>query len=657
MWPVLTDANSRQWPGRPTYLGLLALVAGLTSGVLLLTAEQQIFDTNFYTLWEATALLAGDHPYRDFYEWGVPLQAFISAIAQFLVGYRLIGEFLVHWLFIVAGVLIAFHLGLRLSRSVAASLVTTALALPIVASTPTFHYPKLFFYPLGVWLAWRYVERPTVRRGAALGAATAIAFLFRHDHGVYIAGVAVLAFVVARLAMPACRSVRSSARDAAAYAGTAAVIVAPWLIVVHMTEGLPKYVRLRADLYREWSASQSPYRTLLTMNPIRALAPEELAPTPAVVSFEWGSDVDDARRMELERRHGLRLLEGRAEESQSRYEVPNIYDVSLLELKPFITNTDGFEWERLEELSLRLPARDNVQMWLQQTALLVPLLLIAAAGVDVLRSWYRGSPVDEDTYLIVVAAAFLAAIDARLFREASYVVVVAPLTAGLSARLIAGRRIERGTSPALEPRFKTIRSVTRWILAVGMLLVTGLSVLVYARQTNIFKPFLLAETVRPAFVQLLASPPIDAYQPADAAGRLDRAEWEGGSGGKLRLLTRYVHDCTRAGDRVLVTGSTPYHVSYYVQRPIAGGQLFWHHRWRTGAVHEIESLTLLQSQSVPFALSTHDPVLDDFKSYPRIREYLATNYVELEGSEGLLLIDTRRRRTGTFGSLEFPCFR
>ena len=62
-----------------THPGLLVLVGGLTALVLVLTGGSQIYDTNFYSLWEATALLAGDHPYRDFYEWGVPLQAAVSA--------------------------------------------------------------------------------------------------------------------------------------------------------------------------------------------------------------------------------------------------------------------------------------------------------------------------------------------------------------------------------------------------------------------------------------------------------------------------------------------------------------------------------------------------------------------------------------------------
>ena len=68
-------------------------------------------------------------------------------------------------------------------------------------------------------------------------------------------------------------------------------------------------------------------------------------------------------------------------------------------------------------------------------------------------------------------------------------------------------------------------------------------------------------------------------------------------------------------------------------------------------------LELLQRQSVPFAYSTHDPVLDDLKRYPRIRAFLQMHYVELEGSRGLVLVDARRRPTGVFGPLGFPCFR
>ena len=156
---------------------LLALVALSTAFVLIVDANRQIYDSNLVFLFEATAMLAGDHPYRDFFEWGVPLSAYLSAGMQRLVGYRLIGEFLLQWLFVVAGSVISFHLAVRVSRSVAAALAMTGLALIVLADTATYHYPKLFLFPLTIWLAWRYLDQPSVRRSAVLGVTTAVAFV------------------------------------------------------------------------------------------------------------------------------------------------------------------------------------------------------------------------------------------------------------------------------------------------------------------------------------------------------------------------------------------------------------------------------------------------------------------------------------------------
>ena len=56
-----------------THRMLCAVVGVLTLAVLMYSVVEQLFDTNFYFVWQATALLAGDHPYRDFYEMGSPL--------------------------------------------------------------------------------------------------------------------------------------------------------------------------------------------------------------------------------------------------------------------------------------------------------------------------------------------------------------------------------------------------------------------------------------------------------------------------------------------------------------------------------------------------------------------------------------------------------
>ena len=621
---VLTTSSRHPWQSPPartcsadlglsTYRGLLALVAVLTAAILILNVEIQIYDSNLLLLSEATALLAGDHPYRDFFEWGAPLAAYLSAGAQLLVGYRLIGEFLLQWLFIVAGVVISFDLGLRLSRSIAASLVMMALALVILAHAPTYHYSKLFFFPLTIWLGWRYMDHPGVRRSAVLGFTAAVAFLFRHDYGLYIVCASVVALVLSRVAVPASRRLRSIVNDSAAYAVAVAVVVTPWAIVVQMNEGLVEYVQLRAAMYE---GSGRTYASLLKLNPVRELTPEPPAPRPAIVGFLWRASVDEELQHQLERQHGLRSLHERDARGRWRYEVSNVYDIGLFGLDPYINDGIGFEWDRLLEMRWHLPSRDNATLWLQQMALLVPLLLLISAGLEMWRSRYRADPVPLDACRMVLAGTFLAVVDSALFRQWSYVVVVAPVTAALSARFLVGKTaLRRGC-------------------AIGVLLLTVFAALVAARRTPLFRPSELVSSVSRAFGKLLASPPVDGHP-----------------------SYRYLHDCTAPGDRLLVTGMTPFEVSYYAHRPIAGGHLYWPNGWRSDPVHEAQSLALLQSQSVPIAFSTGNRVLEDFRRYPKIREYLVKHYVEAEGSNGLILVDTRRQPTGWFGPMGFPCFR
>jgi hypothetical protein len=57
---------------------LYAVVGVITLAVLMYSVVEQLFDTNFYFVWQATALLAGDRPYRDFYEMGSPLMTLMS---------------------------------------------------------------------------------------------------------------------------------------------------------------------------------------------------------------------------------------------------------------------------------------------------------------------------------------------------------------------------------------------------------------------------------------------------------------------------------------------------------------------------------------------------------------------------------------------------
>jgi hypothetical protein len=614
--------------------------------VLLTTGGAQIVDTNFYTLWEATNLLAGDHPYRDFYEWGVPLQAYVSALGQRVFGYRLLGEFVVHWAFIVAGVGIATALGLRLCGSRAVVLATMVPAVLLLAVTPTYHYPKLFFYPLAIWLMWRYLDRPEARRAAAIGVVTTLAFLFRHDHGVYIGAGAAIAFILARLVNRPSRNVRLLMVDAASYLAAALVVMTPWLAAVQRSEGIGEYVQSRAQLYRAWSASTFALRALAHINPVRELLlRDQPAPKSAVVGFVWSSDASEAQQRSLEAEYRLRPLGRRDDQGRHLYEVANVFDPSLAGLDPFIRKGNGFQFDAIRDMQSRFPSISNSQLWLMQMAFIVPAVLLASQLLQLARRPSGTNPA-PNRYHVIVASLFLLVAESRLFREASYVILLTPVVAAFAAALLWPRQREA-------PRMRAARLV----IAVPLFALTVYAIAGWIRGTQIFRPAEIPDSVESMFQRMVTSPPIDAYEPEAHAVRVTRAEWNAGSIDRGAVLTRYMFDCASAGDRVLVTGMTPFHIGFYAHLPVAGGQLFWHHKWRTDPLHEQQTLGLLRRQSVPFVFSANDPVLEDFAAYPAILSYLREYYVPVEGSSGLMLVDRRRMPVRRFGELGLPCFR
>jgi hypothetical protein len=632
----------------------LAAVAVLLAALLVLTVRYQLYDTNFYSTWEATALLAGDHPYRDFFEWGIPLQMGVSAVAQRLSGTRLGGEFAVQWSFVVAGFVIACHLARRLAGRWVPVVFAMAPALALVVATSTFHYPKLFFYPLAVWLAWRHLDMPGRTRAALLGVATAAAFLFRHDHGVYIAGLAAATFAVAWVRDGMHGRTSRVVAAVAAYSLAGLLTVTPWLVVVQSSEGLLPYLRARSQLYGLIAGEDLPYQRLLRVNPLRLLRDGETpAARPGVIALPWGTGLDAGRRAALEGQAGLRPL-GPDEAGRTRYAVDNVFDARLWDLRGDLANPDsqaeGVNWRAIDlaRHTFVLASIDTALSWLEAISMVIPVLSVLVAAGALFQSRRVGTMLPDDTWPLLLTGGFLALLDARLLRQPSYCLVVAPVTAVLAARLLAGSPHPGGRSP--------LRRTAHAVVALGMLFFTSVAVYAFARPTGLFAPLeTVAESVA-SYRALVVTPPIEGTFSTAEVRRYDRAAWAAGESFRAVLL-RYVHDCTTPSDRVLVTGSTPFQVGYLVERRIAGGHLFWRDGWRRDTAGEQASLRMLQEQAVPFAISTHDPVLSDFVKYPAIHAYLTQHYVALDGSQGELLIDRRRTPTGTFANLGFPCFR
>ena len=89
---------------------------------------------------------------------------------------------------------------------------------------------------LAFFWAWRYAERPATTSLIALACVTAVAFLFRHDHGVYI-GVSTIALIgLVHRDAPT-----SASKAPARYALTTALILFPFFAFFQLTTGVVKY--------------------------------------------------------------------------------------------------------------------------------------------------------------------------------------------------------------------------------------------------------------------------------------------------------------------------------------------------------------------------------------------------------------------------------
>lgn len=122
----------------------------------------------------------------------------------------------------------------------------------------------------------------------------------------------------------------------------------------------------------------------------------------------------------------------------------------------------------------------------------------------------------------------------------------------------------------MSARFFARRSLAGRVLSRALVVLTTLAVLIWMRGNplyDIYKPVALSRSVAKTFARPVAYPPDYEYLPFD-----------------------YSRECTAAGDRILVTGLTPSHVSYFAQRSIAGGHVRWPRGWRSDPAHEAQSL-------------------------------------------------------------------
>jgi hypothetical protein len=197
-------------------------------------------DDHFAHLMRTEMLLRGEQPLRDFSEselrgaWP-SLSYELPAMAQRLGGRSLLSEAYLTAAALAIAHATLFLLALDLSKRWSVALLATVLA--IATAPKLYNYPKVLVLALGALAIRLAVANPSRGRLALAAVVTAIAALFRHDYGVYVAVGMVAGLIV--------RDVPHWSvmlRRVGAYLGLSALCALPSAIWVQVYEGIPTFI-------------------------------------------------------------------------------------------------------------------------------------------------------------------------------------------------------------------------------------------------------------------------------------------------------------------------------------------------------------------------------------------------------------------------------
>ena len=193
------------------------------------TVDGRLEGDDHIALAHAAALVGGDRLNVDVFDPGMPLQVVMSYVGQRLVGATL-AEVLLALAIRLIGLTALYLLTVRISRNRVIGVVVAATVALLLLHEAVYSAEKLALYPIAMLAAWRFLEgrlSPYV-----LSVVIAVAALIRHDHGVYVA--ITMAVAVCLRPQPLATLARVG--------GATLALLAPWLIWIHATEGLPSYV-------------------------------------------------------------------------------------------------------------------------------------------------------------------------------------------------------------------------------------------------------------------------------------------------------------------------------------------------------------------------------------------------------------------------------
>ena len=616
---------------------------------------------DFLHLARTQAVLAGDWPIRDYTEEGLPLTVLVSAGAQLMFGESLFAEAMLVMTSLAVAAGVTCWLTSRVTGSL--GLGVGAALLQVLVYPRSYAHPKMLLYALFLLIAWWYLEAPSRRRLVALAVWTAVSFLMRHDHGVYIGLGSAAAIAVAHWRTGVAPIVRRGME----YGVLTLVCLAPYLAYVQYQQGIVEYFRIGIAISGSEAARTRIGR--LTFDPLPAGSWVVLRPVDPMTfpgfRVRWKPDVDDRHRRAVETELGLLAPEHAEGRTWTyRIEPPGHSTLSRLVSRSEVEDSSGFDRTSLiiaDDRSLAARAASALRLDRLERIDAGPRLLglLNPHNVSVVLFFMLWSLPFIAIALVVRTGHGIAT------PKLSLTIVLSVLAAVSAAGLLRDSLAERiadvyGSAPTLlacilaiawtlRPPSRLARVSTRvGAIVLASVFVVGTMVLghvlIRVDQARMLEgPRAMFERAQEVFHQTREWPWPN--------------QWPAGNGWKL---ARYVHDCTRPDDRLLVTWFAP-EMNVFSRRVFAGGETSLLRIFRQPSTYEAYVLARLSRQSVPIVLVDPDGLQAFEEIYPEIGEHLDERYQKIgqfspEDRPIDVYADRTRERTGTYAEFGWPCF-
>ena len=197
-------------------------------------------DDHFFYLVRGWQILVGDLPVRDFVDHGAPLFYYLGAAVQLVCGRGTWSELMFCTTALSLSAALVFLLAWRASGSIAFGLIGAAFH--IFLGPRFYNYPKMLVYAVAIPALWAFADRQSATRRFSVALITAVAFLFRHDHGAFVAaGMALL--LVALTDVPW----RARLRHGVVYGSLVVALLSPYLLFLQLNGGVVPYFESAAS--------------------------------------------------------------------------------------------------------------------------------------------------------------------------------------------------------------------------------------------------------------------------------------------------------------------------------------------------------------------------------------------------------------------------